>query len=195
MMAEAFIVRTNLPEFIREVKAFGDRFEKSIATDGLRAAGAVFRDTAQFLAPVLGKVRRHSRATGRLRNVVDPRRVRGALKRSIFLGRSRFGGRGLVAYYVGVRASRTVGKGRNRKTIDPFYWRFLEGGWVPRGPGRRLGGRRRRALERAREAAAGPVRKHQFPFLRPAFERVKGPALNAFTAKVEIGLKAEQAKR
>jgi hypothetical protein len=84
-------------------------------------------------------------------------------------------------YVVGARSGRKAGaKGR-----DAFYWRFLEGGWIPRGQGQRLrGGTRRRALERERLLKGG-ARRVAYPFLAPAFASGQGAAVAAFYAKIE----------
>jgi hypothetical protein len=93
--------------------------------------------------------------------------------------------RGTVTYSVGVRASKAA-KGRG---ADPFYWRFLEAGWTPRGRGQALkGGRNRKSLERSRARAGG--RFVQYPFLEPAFKRSSSTALAAFERRFEADLSA-----
>jgi HK97 gp10 family phage protein len=169
-MSDGVTVTINLPDFRRQLRELGERVEKRVVRNATRAAARVFRDAARAAAPVLSEP--------------DPRRVAGALRRAIYAGPSKIRrGRGVVASYVGVKASRTA-----RKTArDPFYWRFLEAGWIPRGPGQRIqGGTRRKALERSRLAG----RRVAVPFLAPAFRRVQGAALAAFNARVESELAA-----
>ncbi len=166
-MPEGLRVITNLPDFRRQLAEVGAKVERRVVTNAVRAAARIFRDRARSFAPVLRDP--------------DPRRVPGALQRAIVVARSREGQRGTVAYFVGVRAS----KAQRGRGIDPFYWRFLEAGWAPRGPGQRLkGGKRRKALERTRNAGARIER----PFLAPAFQAAQGAALAAFESRVDAEL-------
>jgi len=166
-VSDGLTVRVNLPQFRRELRDLGAKVEKRVVAAGVRAAGVVFRDAARALAPRLKKF--------------DRRRSPGALAAAVRLAQSRRGRRGTVAYFVGVKASASA-KGRGR---DPFYWRFLEAGWIPRGRGQKLrGGVNSRNLQRRRLVAAGASRV-QVPFLAPAFARRQGAALAAFNAKVD----------
>jgi len=168
-MADELIVRVNIGDFKRQLQELGRRAEKSIVSSGTRAAANVIRDTARQLAPVL--------RSG------DKRRVAGALRRAVQTKRRR-GKPGTVEYSVVVRAGKTV-RGRSE---DAFYWRFLEGGWSPRGPGQGIrGGTRRKALERRRAAAAG-ARTFKYPFIAPAGQRSLGPAVAAFNERVTTGI-------
>lgn len=161
-MPSGVSVRINLAELRRELGAASAKIEKRAAGDGVRAAARVFRDRARAIAPVL--------------RTPDRRRIPGALRRAIVVARSKKRERGLVAYFVGVKASTA----QRRRGADPFYWRFLEGGWAPRGPGQRLrGGVRSRALQRRRTAASRIAR----PFLAPAYAGGQGAALSAFTQR------------
>lgn len=171
-MADSVTVKVNIPDFKRQLLALGQRMEKNIVRRGVRAAGAVFVAEARRRAPVLREPRKG--------------RVAGALQRAI-RSVSRRGERGVVKQSVGVLATRAQAK----SGVDPFYWRFLEGGWLPRGPGRRLkGGKRRRALERER-AIAGGGRIVSYPFLKPAFESTGSRALAAFNQAVADGIAKE----
>lgn len=176
-MADEFRIRVNIGKFREEIRQLGALIERRIATNAVRAAARVFRDAARADAPVLRKA--------------DPRRERGALKRSVTIFRSRNRTRGIVSYTVGVRAGKALAK----RGGDPFYWRFLERGWIPRGPGKRLkGGRRRRSLERRRLRGTG-AQVAKFPFLAPAFQRVKRTALAAFERAFEVQLNDLRNKR
>ena len=175
-MTDSVTVKVNIPEFKRELQALGQRMERNIVRRGLRAAGAVFRDEARRRAPVLREPRKG--------------RVTGALKRAIQSAGSRRSTRGKPEQIVYVKATRA----QTKRGIDPFYWRFLEGGWVPRGPGQKFkGGKRRRALERQR-AIDGGARVVSYPFLKPAFDAVGPRALEAFNRAVAEGIAAENAK-
>jgi HK97 gp10 family phage protein len=166
------VVRTNIEDFRRELALVGQKIERRIVSDGVRAAGRVFRDAAKASAPVLRER--------------DPRRTAGTLRRSIVLARSKIvRQRGVIAYYVGVRASKKAARGSAR---DPFYWRFMEGGWIPRGPGNRARGGER-ARNQIRSANAG--RRIQIPFLDPAFRRSQSAAIAAFNARVRARLETE----
>lgn len=172
-MADGVRVTVDLARFKAELNKAAAAIEKKVARRAVRAAGAKFVDAAKTAAPVLRKAdtrRKDPRLPGTLRDAIR------------FLPRR--GGRGLVAGNVTVIATKAqVAKGRN-----PFYWRFLEGGWIPRGPGQKLrGGSRRRALERRRLTAAG-ARKVQYPFLATAFRRAGSAALAAFQRVFNEGM-------
>ena len=52
-MADGVAVRTNLPDFRRQLAELGGRIERRIVSDAAKSAGIVFRGYAQQLAPVL----------------------------------------------------------------------------------------------------------------------------------------------
>lgn len=168
----SIVVRTNLPDFKRQLDRIGQDFRRRAVRNALASMGRIFRDAAKAQAPVL-------------RTPVE-RRVIGALRNNIIVKRSKFQKAGAERYYVGVRS----GKQATRRTGgDPFYWRFLEGGWIPRGPGQKLkGGTRSRALQRSslREGGANFV---QYPFLKPAFDAQQQRALAAFEAAIDRAVK------
>jgi len=173
-MPDGFTVSTNLPDFRRQLEALGEKFERRSVARAVRAAAAVYRDAAKARAPILA--------------ASSKRRVAGALKRSIYVGRSRSRQRGEVSFFVGVRGKR-VSK-RTGRVTDAFYWRFLEGGWMPRGPGKRIrGGRRKATLARSR-AARGGASQISYPYLAPAFREKSTQALAAFNAVMEAELAA-----
>jgi len=164
------VVTTNLPDFRRQLAEVERRTRARIVRRALRDCASVFLRFARNAAPVL-------KPTGKF----NRQRIPGALKRGIYVGRGRDRERGVVRMFVGVRSGRDYAKkGRG----DPFYWRFLEAGWIPRGPGKKLkGGERSRALQRRRLISGGATRV-QYPFLAPAFSRGKGDALQAFNARM-----------
>jgi HK97 gp10 family phage protein len=162
-MSDGITVKVDLARFKRDIGEVRSKVEKIVVRQALRAGARVFRDSARSGAPRLRKA--------------DPRRVPGALARAVVIFRPRSQGRGSITYTVGVRAS----KSQKAKGNDPFYWRFLEAGWMPRGPGQKLrGGSRRKSLERSR-ARSGGASFVKFPFLDPAFKNSGGAALAAFT--------------
>lgn len=169
-MSDGIRVTMDLPDFRRQLRELSAKVEKRAVRNATRAAARVFRDAARAAAPVLREP--------------DGRRVAGALKAGIIAAPSKVRrGRGVVAFYVGVKAAK-----KSRKTArDPFYWRFLEAGWIPRGPGNRIkGGTNRKALERRRTAG----RRVAVPFLAPAFRQVQGAAVAAFNARLDAELAA-----
>jgi HK97 gp10 family phage protein len=169
-MSDGVKIKIDIPDFTRQLRELSAKVEKRAVRNATRAAARVFRDAARAAAPVLREP--------------DGRRVAGALRAGIIAAPSKVNrGRGVVAFYVGVKASK-VRRGTAR---DPFYWRFLEGGWIPRGPGQRLGGgTNRKTLERRRSAR----RRIAVPFLAPAFRRAQGAAVAAFNARIETELAA-----
>jgi len=178
-MPDGIIVKTNIPDFRKQLAELGTRVERRIATRAVGAAAKVFRGVAQSFAPVRT----------------------GLLQARIYVGRSRESRPGKVVYFVGVRskgrlsAVQTLDTKRSGRVIDPFYWRFLEGGWVPRGRGRKFrGGTRRRTIERNRAIAAG-ARTVSHPFLAPAFKFAETAALDRFIVVMEQGIAKEEARR
>ena len=165
-------IRTNLPDFRKQLQKIGQDMQRRAVRNALAAMGRIFKAAAQVEAPVLKAPTRGSKAT----------RVKGALKRNIIVKRSKYQARGAERYFVGVRSGKTaVARGGG----DPFYWRFLEAGWIPRGPGRALrGGNRSRALQRSRLRSAGTTAV-KYPFLQPAFDANQQRAIKAFEAAID----------
>lgn len=169
-------VKTNLPDFRAQMQRLGKAFIPVARAATLAAARELAKE-AKRLAP-------HGtpRSTGRL-------------QRAIVVKRARNVERGTAHYIVGVRqgaAAQNVQRRRKGKTVsvnlDAFYWRFLEGGWVPRGPGKALkGGRRTKALQ-ARRARASGGKVVRYAFLAPAFQSAGGRALSTFYAKLDAGV-------
>lgn len=154
--------RVNLPDFNAQLRALSLELQRKTVLAAVRAAGGEFRAVARTRAPILVQKTKS--------------RTPGSLRRNIYVGKPRRQPQGAVRVVVSVRSGR-----KNQRNGDPFYWKFLEGGWIPRGPGNRIrGGKRRVALERRRLAH----RKVSYPFLRPAFDSARGPALAAFNRKM-----------
>jgi hypothetical protein len=177
-MTDGVKVTVNIPDFRRQLAALGSRVEGNIAVRGLRAAGRVFRDEVRLRAPVLDRPTKG--------------RTVGALKRSIYTGRSKLSRKGKPVHFVGVRAMKAT---KRNAATDPFYWRWLEGGWMPRGRGQGLrGGNRSRALQRRRNLQSGGKRI-SYPFIAPAFKAKQRDALRAFNIAVDKGISEENRKR
>lgn len=169
-MKELFDVKvaSNFEKLSAQLKEIGSQFGRRIVRSATGAAAAVFARAARKNAPVLQTVK-------------SKNRVAGALKRNIFFKRSKRSSNGSEQYYVGVRSGKRAKGGG-----DPFYWYFLEHGWVPRGRGnRRKGGDRIKAVMRKRDIAAG--KQVKYPFIAPAFETEKEKAVEAFFKRAQAG--------
>lgn len=172
MSDDAIKVKSNLPDFKRQLDAFKLDIQKNIVRNATRAAAKVFQRAVIAAAPVLRKARKG--------------RVAGALRNSIYVKEDRRSKAGTLHFIVSFKKS---------KGSDPFYGRFLEGGWLPRGPGKKLrGGTRFREVQRLRNEARG-ARRVRYQFIEPAAKQGAGAALQAFSEKMTEGLaKAEKAK-
>lgn len=161
---------SNLPDFKRQMAGLRIDLQAKAVRRATAAAAGVLRAAA-------------ARAAALPMSPTSTRRRTGTLARAIYMARNRrTSTRGAERYIVGVRSGRRAAKS-NR---DAFYARFLEGGWIPRGPGNRIkGGRRRKALERSRLAG----RKVQYPFMAPAFAANTGRAVTAFVQRMEREIK------
>ena len=181
-MADGVEIRTNLPDFKSQLAKFVVKMQNNIVRAAVNAAAQAFKKAVIAAAPELKQP--------------DKRRVRGTLKRAIYVYRRRNPEAGTVEFLVswrkGKKEQRVALKRKGGTVIvnrDAFYAGWLEAGWVPRGPGKALwrtarGGQRTRALARQRERAAGAhvVRR---PFLVPGFNAARDAALAAFSAKMQ----------
>jgi len=134
-------------------------------------------------------------------------RTRGVLKRSIYVKRLR-SQPGIEIYTVSFKKKKgeTQNKRLNVRALkrkrrgsqvveDPFYGRFLEAGWTPRAPGQKLrGGTKFRAVQRARNLAAGAKKITAYQFIAPAFKVASGAALRASIKVIEDDIAKENAK-
>lgn len=169
-------VTANIPDFKRQLAELDKKFRQRVVRSALRAAGTVLVKSAQKNAPKLDRA------------ISTPKtfRMPGALAAAIYTARGR-AGRDRLRFYVSVHRGK---KYATRGWGDPFYWRFLEAGWIPRGPGKKLkGGTRRRALYRARLKKAG-AKEISFPFFKPAFEKDGDRALSVFNQRMAKGIAA-----
>lgn len=165
-------VRTNLPDFNLRLARLSADFQQKIVKSAVGAAGTVYKKLAIANAPILNSLR-YSRKK-------DPR-IPGLLRKAIYSTRSRSqSGPGVETDVV----SFSRGKKAAAKGLDAFYGKFLESGWIPRGPGQKLkGGSRSRALQRARNFAGG-AKKYRYPFLEKAFQQGGAAAIQAFTIRI-----------
>lgn len=176
-MADLLVIRTNLPDFKKQLKDLGEVIEKRIARSAIRKGAKVIERAVAQAAP--------------LRT--------GVLKRAIRSGPSRFiRGRGVVAAYVGVRSGvkqRSVGKKKVNR--DAFYWRWVEDGHriVPRGAKLSGRGERTRAVMRSRFDAAGGKRVAGSRYLQRGFNASVSTAVDAVYRELSNGIAKESAKR
>lgn len=174
-MAESGVtVRTNLPDFLRQLADFKGKLQTTIVRKAMSAAAEVFKNAVIAAAPRLKKYRKGA--------------TPGLLARSIYVFKLRANNPGRMNYVVSF-------KKKDAKS-DPYYGRWLETGWMPRGPGKSLkGGVRTRRLQRERSRAAGH-RFVRYPFLQPAFDRAHAAALMAFQSTMQLEIdKANKRKR
>lgn len=165
--------RDNLPDFKRQMEKAGKDFVPIVGAAS-RAAAREFAKEVRKFAP----------------------RDTGKLSRAVVIKRARRVPRGTIQYIVGIRQGKSQQRlQRKRKgkmlsvDLDAFYWRFLEGGWIPRGAkGALRGGRRTKALQARRGRASG-ARRVRYPFLQPAFTSASGRALSAFYSAMGEGVK------
>lgn len=164
-MPDGFRVQVDLPDFRRQLAEIEKRVRTRVVRGATRDAARVAQRAVKSAAPVLRKA--------------DPRRVPGRLRESIVISNRR-APRGVIAFAIVPRARKAT---KRRAAADlPFYWVFLEGGWVPRGPGQRItGGRWKKARVRA-ELSHARVR---VPFIEPAFKSSQGSVIAAFNSGVE----------
>lgn len=179
--AGGVVITTNLPELSLELRALGQRVEKRFIRRSLTAAGAVLRALARSKAPVMQSV-----GKGRRR---PKNRISGALRRAIYASRNRRKSKpGVEVFTIGVRSKVKI----RGVAADPFYWRWQEAGWAPRGPGQKLrGGVRSRKLQRDRNRTAGRTQIPGRWFLRDAAREGNARALDAFYKRMDESFAAE----
>lgn len=165
-MAGEYIKLTGVDDLRAALRDLDRKMRFKVLRNALRAAARVIQTDAKTKAPVL--------------QTPTPKRNPGTVRRSIVVRASRLARRkNMVGVYVTVKAS----KARKQKDArnDPFYFRFLEEGWIPRGPGHALKGsdRKKRAAR-----AASTARRYQYPFLGPALQAKSTQAVQAFEQSV-----------
>lgn len=179
-MADGVVVRTNIPDFKRQLDAFGLDFTRKTVRSATSAAAGIFKKAVIALVPVLRP--RIGRAGPSNR---QGKRVAGVLRRSIYVARSRQSTTGAERYVVSFRKQKRSGG-------DPFYGKFLEGGWIPRGPGKKLrGGAHSKALQRSRLSGQKITK---YAFLAPGFRNAGTTPLDKFTERIQARLDKENKK-
>ena len=172
----SIVVINDLPDFKRQLAEVKKKTRTSLVRASLRAAASFLAKQARIEAPMLAKATKH--------------RIPGTLKSAIYAARGKAGA-DRERYFVSVRSkARSRGGSKTKKGKvygDAFYWPWLEGGWIPRGPGKKLrGGDRSRALQR-RRLISGGAKRMQIPFFAPTFTRYSGRALEIFNERMDRG--------
>lgn len=181
-MPDEVRIRTNLPDFLRQLKAFEFDMTRKVFRNGVAAASRVFKNA---VVNVLSRPRRSP-----VLKCVTP----GTLKRAIYIKRDRDSKPGLEHYFVGVRQGKAQQK-RKGGNADAFYWRWVELGHRIRAPGHGIrGGFRKKAVRRAQHDASGGGRVPAYPFLTPAFQKAKEQALEKFLSSVQARINKENSK-
>lgn len=169
---------------LSELKAnfakLGDAMERRVARAMVASGGAVLKREAKALAQGYGFKRT------------------GALLKNIVIKRETAAPAGTAQYNLGVRHGRNLTKkqkteGKSLKIRggrvsvkykdDPFYWRFLEFGWIPRAPGKALkGGARKKAAAR-KESASKKIAGRSF--IEKALSNKRQQAIDAMGERLQ----------
>lgn len=167
-------VQVDIKDFTQQLKKLGAEMEQKVVASAVSAAAEVFKKAIVRLAP----------KAERGRGGKYPR-VAGLLKRAVYKYRKRDPKTGTVAMVVSFRK----GKGAQRLkrgSLDAWYARFLEFGWIPRGPGAKFkGGKRRVLFQRSAYTALGGRTVTKYKFIGPGYAKAKSDALTAFTARMD----------
>ena len=165
----------------------GEAMERRVARAMVAAGGAVLKKEAKALAQGYGFKRT------------------GALVKNIVIKREPSAPAGTAEYHLGVRHGRNLTKkqkteGKSLKISggrvsvkykdDPFYWRFLEFGWIPRKAALK-GGKRKKDEARKRDAGRKiPGRS----FIEKALTNKRQQAIDAMSARLQRELDKAAAK-
>ena len=168
-------VRTNLPDFQRQMREVSDTVKKKAVRSAVGAAASVFRKAVTQEAPVSNAP--HKLAGGR---VVMP----GNLKKNIYTYRVKPKA-GLEHYKVSVRGGRTAKTMKSGAVKDAYYWKWVHEGHVIGGV---RGGKRTKAVKRQQLKAAGRFIQGR-PFLRTGFRKATTEALAKFSDRLGEALK------
>ena len=171
-MTDGITIRTNLPDVSRKLRELGTTLSKRLVRASTAAA-------AQTLAKQV-----------RIAITATTVRRSGVLARSVFIARRRRQAQGTETYRIGIRAGRTARRSKSRSgaitTLDAYYWYWVDQGHLKRGPGRRIsGGKRMRALTRARLRQGGAGFVEGRHFMKRGFQAGQGPAVDAFYRRFE----------
>lgn len=131
-------------ELASALRSAPDKVIRKGVRKSLRKGGQLIVQDAKHRAPVLkSNVRVRHRKPGTVRDAIQMRSSKFARQR------------GDEGVFINVRpinknSAKKLGKAGAKNPNDPYYWRWQEFGWIPRGPGQRLkGGARRKQEQRA----------------------------------------------
>lgn len=160
------LVRTNFPEFIRELRHASRLVQTRAARRAMSEGAAVYRDAVRGEAP----------------------RKSGRLAKAIYVGRLARRQKNEVGYTVAIRSGkRYQSVGKKQANRDAYYAYFVHEGHLVRVKGDAIrGGRRRAALERRRARAAGALRVQPNRFILRGFRRASGAALRAIENRMAV---------
>lgn len=183
-MPDEVIVRSNLPDFKRDLENFGIDMAQKITGRAARAGITKLKDAVIAEAP---------RRTGRLRAAVYVK----SNKKETTAGQWAYGIRIRSGKREQTRRANKQQREFKFKTVnlDAFYWYYLEKGWIPRGPGNPIGGGKRvRKIRRANLLSHGGANFKRFPFIKPAFQKTRDPALQEIIRLIDERIKRENRK-
>ena len=180
MSVSVYEVRTNLPDFRRQMDELGPKVGRRVLRFAVAGAARVFRDVARARAPM----RQASARGGKVFASRYGNRMPGLLRRSIIVVRNRReSGRTTETYTSTVRTGDPPTKGGASR--DAYYWRWVEAGHVKRQPGGRLtGGARTRSAARAALRRGGEFVEGRW-YMRSAFAQAGNRALAEFYRRAE----------
>lgn len=177
-MAEATPDVVGIAELAASFKRLGAGFELRAGRAMVASGGSVLKAEARALALGHG----FKRTGSLIRNIVIKRETRPDVPQR-------------VEYHLGVRHGRAMtkkqrsagkklgirgGRVQTRYEDDPFYWKFLEFGWIPRKTALK-GGERRKAAQRAKDAGRKiPGRS----FIADALKNKRGEVLTAMERRL-----------
>jgi len=179
-------VRINVRDFNADLRDLGNRITKRVARNAVAAGARVIVPIARKLAPSL-------------KSTKEKRRVAGTLKAGIYQKKA-VPIPGGVSSTISVRSPRVKSFTKRAGIQTPFYWRFIEGGWVQRGAFKHKSGGagRLKGGERRRNATRTALGGRQIPgrgFLSGALKEGGPAALRKFEEIMAKGIAREQAKR
>ena len=165
-----------IDDFKRAMYEFNDDLKKRVIKSALRAASKPIIRQAQSIAKVLQRPTKR-RLPGVMRD-----RVRAVASKKHSIAKD-----GSIGMYI----KPVTAKNAKKTPLDPFYYRFVAGGYHAVGSRRVAGGKLTRALNLRKQAEAGKIRFIAGDnFLGKAFQAQGGAALREFenTMKRRIDL-------
>ena len=118
-----------LAELKRKFEEIPKVLRRRVLRNALAEGARLVRDEAKRNAPVLQNAMK------------APYRSKGTVKNAIKVRTSKMDTRaGNVGVFVNVRPAKVGNRGAKNPN-DPFYWRWLEFGWKPRGKGAKVAGK------------------------------------------------------